>query len=89
MDGMLFALKNNSSSVGCAAYYKLKPKRANSCDAQEHKPTARSSSGTALLSTLIPVVVVAVASVTTFLFLRRTERHLYAPRTILDTIDEE
>lgn len=31
---------------------------------------------------------VAVAQLAAFLFLRRTQRHLYAPRTVLATLDE-
>ncbi|TLD21843.1 DUF221-domain-containing protein [Venturia nashicola] len=47
-----------------------------------------SSSANTLFATLIPVVVVAVAQLAAFLFLRRTQRHLYAPRTLLDTLDD-
>jgi len=56
---------------------------------EQKKSSAKaSSSADALLSTLIPVVVVAVAQTIAFLFLRRTQRHLYAPRTVLDTLDD-
>jgi hypothetical protein len=51
-------------------------------------PAKTSSSADALLSTLVPVVFVAVAQTIAFLFLRRTQRHLYAPRTVLETLDD-
>lgn len=47
-----------------------------------------SSSIDTLLSTLVPVVAVAVVQTIAFLFLRRTQRHLYAPRTVLQTLDD-
>lgn len=47
------------------------------------------SSLSALVSTLVPSFIVAVALVTLFLVLRNKQRRLYAPRTYHDALLEE
>lgn len=50
-------------------------------------PAPASLSG--LIATLAPTFVVAVVYVVIFLFLRRSKRRYYAPRTYLGTLREE
>jgi hypothetical protein len=50
--------------------------------------TKTSSSAAVLFTTLVPVFIVAAAQLLGFFILRRTNRHIYAPKTILTTLDE-
>ena len=52
-------------------------------------PTSASPSLSGLLSTLIPVGLVAGIFFLAFLCLRRTQRRQYAPRTYLPTLREQ
>jgi Late exocytosis, associated with Golgi transport len=48
-----------------------------------------SNSASGLLSTLIPVLLTAVAMTTIFLILRRTQERQYAPRSYLGSLREQ
>jgi hypothetical protein len=53
-------------------------------------PTGSGSTGDAsvsgLVSTLVPTLIIAIVMVTVFLFLRRTQKRQYAPRTYLGSL---
>lgn len=61
------------------------PKQENQGEAQGAKPQSLSG----MVSTLVPVLVISAVYIVLFLFLRRSQRRFYAPRTYLGSLRED